>query len=255
MSGRPISECRNAWEWAHVTATGDLRPCCYALRPVGNVVTAGGFDEVWNGPTLRDVRRSLVEGHVPPSCRGAGCRFARDTERQFGLGAYRLDYRIGTMLSVATDDHFLLDGWCWPEPWGVWTIAERARIALRLPEELPGDLELVFFASAFLPLADDALLVPVRANGRPLGTVGFRRTDGPSFDGDSWCFGGCLERRLALPRQLARGPEGLVVLELDIDRPRSLKELGLGGDDRRIGLGLTRLALLPGRPAVAAASA
>jgi hypothetical protein len=244
MSGRPISECRNAWDWAHVTATGDVRPCCYALRPVGNVVAAGGFDEVWNGPTLRDVRRSITEGHVAPSCRGAGCRFARDTERQFGLGAYRLDYRLGTMLTVATDDHHLLDGWCWPEPWGVWSISTQVRVALRLADDFTEDLELVFFASAFLPLPEDSLEVPVRANGQPLGTVAFRREDGPSFEGDNLCFGGSVERRLLLPREVARDPNGLVVLEFDIDRPRSLLDLGLGNDDRRIGLGLTRLALL-----------
>jgi Iron-sulfur cluster-binding domain len=255
MSGRPISECRNAWDWAHVTATGDVRPCCYALRPVGNVVAAGGFDEVWNGPTLRDVRRSIVEGFVAPSCRGAGCRFARDTERRYGLAAYRLDYRLGTMLTVATDDHHLLDGWCWPEPWGVWSISTKVRVALRLVDDFTEDLELVFFASAFLPLPEDSLDVPVRANGQPLGTVAFRREDGPSFEGDYLCFGGNLERRLLVPREVARDPDGLVVLELDIDRPRSLLELGLGADDRRIGLGLTRLALVAKASGLASSSA
>jgi Iron-sulfur cluster-binding domain len=241
----PIADCLNPWEWAHVSATGDLRPCCFAIRPVGNVVAAGSFDGVWNGPVMQDLRGSIREGRVHPLCRGAGCSFARETERSLALRSYRLECEVGTIVRPGESSHHLLDGWAWPEPWGAWTDGPVARMALRPVGDATDDLMLCARACAFLPSPAQRLEVAIRANGRALGAWSFQTSDGRSFTETSVAFGGAIERRVAIPHGRVADETGHVVLEFEVDPPRSPIEFGLGGDDRRLGMGLLAFWLAP----------
>ena len=245
MSARPISACMHPWQAAHVNDFGDLRPCCFAPRAVGNVVEAGSFENLWNGPVMRDLRRSIRDGWVHPVCRGAGCSFARETERSLGMGSYKLDYRLGSPLRPVGWSPHVLTGWALPEPWGIWSTASVARLAVRPTDRTSSDLELRLNAVAFLPTPASVLKVGIRANGLALGTWLFQRTDGQDHGPGSFTFGNTIERRVVIPRTHVADDAGLLVLDFEIDAPRSPSEFGITADTRRLGMGLGLLVLNP----------
>jgi len=71
-------DCSSPWDWMHVNASGEGRPCCFSIGAAGNL-NEQSFDEVWNGPLLQEVRRSLAKDELHPFCRGAACKYAAGT--------------------------------------------------------------------------------------------------------------------------------------------------------------------------------
>jgi len=63
------SYCPLLWSHIHVTATGDVLPCCIGdwKRPIGNI-NQEDFDDIWQGNNMRTLRKSLVNDKKVPHC-------------------------------------------------------------------------------------------------------------------------------------------------------------------------------------------
>jgi MoaA/NifB/PqqE/SkfB family radical SAM enzyme len=65
--------CILPWNELRATYGGDLFVCCWGPRPLGNLKTTT-MAETWNGSVIREMRRDLIAGVVPASCKGAACQ-------------------------------------------------------------------------------------------------------------------------------------------------------------------------------------
>jgi phosphoglycerol transferase len=126
---------------------------------------------------------------------------------------YEIDLRAPAPLFLE------LSGFSGAEPWGRWTDADEARVVL--PQRLPACVEIELEARAFGPNA-----------GEPVSVLG-------GASPVSLTFGAELETR----RVMLCGLSGRSELVLKVPRPTSPQSLGQGGDTRRLGLGIARLAL------------
>lgn len=72
-----VRDCRWPWNRLYLHANGDIKPCCYATSPVGNVMDGDKPDEVWNGKEMEELRQYIVENRIHRVCAGAGCSFIR----------------------------------------------------------------------------------------------------------------------------------------------------------------------------------
>ncbi|MGE0700386.1 MAG: SPASM domain-containing protein [Hyphomicrobiaceae bacterium] len=72
-----VKDCRWPWNRLYLHADGNIKPCCYATRPLGNVLAGDDPAEVWNGPAMADLRQAITENRLHPVCAGAGCSFVR----------------------------------------------------------------------------------------------------------------------------------------------------------------------------------
>ena len=61
--------CVYPWTSMYITARGSTSVCCSMSGDVGTVVDSGDIDRVWNGPVLREIRRSIARGDVHDQCR------------------------------------------------------------------------------------------------------------------------------------------------------------------------------------------
>ncbi len=59
-----------------VLATGEVNFCCFSPASIGNL-NEQPFDELWNGPVMRRIRRSLAQQEFPPECRSISCPIYR----------------------------------------------------------------------------------------------------------------------------------------------------------------------------------
>jgi radical SAM protein with 4Fe4S-binding SPASM domain len=73
-----IKDCSYPWTWMMVAADGDVKPCCYSARSMGNLHEAT-VDEVWNGPLAIELRRFIKEGKIHPICEDAACKYVQNT--------------------------------------------------------------------------------------------------------------------------------------------------------------------------------
>jgi hypothetical protein len=125
--------------------------------------------------------------------------------------------------------HRLLgDGWSQLEPTGVWTVEDTARLAFRLVDQAPGDLELVLEVVPFVNAEHPELEAEIWTRGQRLGGRVFRY--------------GRVEQALhvRVPHAMM-DEEGGVVLEFHLREPARPVDLGLGSDPRRLGLHLRSL--------------
>jgi hypothetical protein len=72
-----VRDCRWPWNRLYLHANGDIKPCCYATSPVGNVMDGDKPEEVWNGAEMQELRQYIVENRIHRVCAGAGCSFIR----------------------------------------------------------------------------------------------------------------------------------------------------------------------------------
>ncbi len=70
-----LSDCPHPWEWLQVRGNGDVLPCLYAQKPVGNIVKDGGVKGIWNGPELRRLRKDIIAGRLNRVCAGTACPY------------------------------------------------------------------------------------------------------------------------------------------------------------------------------------
>jgi len=228
MSTRPVSECVYPWNSLYVASEGSLKPCCFATFRVGTLADSS-FEEVWNGPVMRQLRCAVRDGFVHPICRGAPCSFARQTEEQLGLDAYDLDYQLGTVVRFqegAEGLKHLIDGWSYPEPWGIWSEGQRASMAFKLQQAPRRSLQMRVCAAGFCS-GNHEIKAVVEINGQRLARWHFS-----AGKKDVW-------RKVSVPIALTRAPYLEVVLH--IDRPTSPLKLGLSNDTRELGLAMSML--------------
>lgn len=68
-----VEKCRFPWSSLLIDTDGDCRPCCWAGSSYGNL-NERGFEGIWNGPLIQDMRRDFLNNHVPEGCRKKHCR-------------------------------------------------------------------------------------------------------------------------------------------------------------------------------------
>jgi hypothetical protein len=124
----------------------------------------------------------------------------------------------------------LNEGWSTPEPTGVWTAGENARLAFRLIDVAPTDAEVVLDVTPFLTAQHRKLEVEVWTGGERVAMQVFR-------------FGEA-ERALHvhLPRTVIH-PQEDVILGLHLRHPARPVDLGVNADPRRLGLHLRSLTI------------
>jgi Glycosyltransferase Family 4 len=117
----------------------------------------------------------------------------------------------------------LVSGFGEPEPWGVWTDADSALLALRT-DAPDGAVDLAFHADAFVVEEHPVLQADVRVNGAFAASWTFQYPSAPEW------------RTVHVPA--APSLDGLVIVEFVLSVPRSPSELGISSDTRRLGLSL-----------------
>lgn len=73
--GRPqYRDCRTPWKWMNVAVNGDVYPCCWAAKPVGNLNDVDTLADIWNGSAMRELRSNIRENRLEsPACVNASC--------------------------------------------------------------------------------------------------------------------------------------------------------------------------------------
>jgi hypothetical protein len=158
-----------------------------------------------------------------------------DDDRPFGLLLRSLTLR-GIDRSVRPGETIVFDetsgaerllgtGWSKIEPTGVWTDGEHASLVLRLTDGVTDDVELVLRAAPFLTPEHSLLEVEASAGAEQPVTAVFRHGVEPPV------------LRVPLPPAV-RGHEGRTVVDLELRDPARPADLGLGDDQRRLGIQL-----------------
>lgn len=125
-------------------------------------------------------------------------------------------------------------GWGWfnPEGWGTWSRGSASEISFQLREPFPESLELIVHAQAFVHPGRPVAEVDVYANGRSIARWEFRWGQGIA------------ERSAIVPRTLMR-EDGTLQLGFVPSEVQSPKDAGLSEDERKLGIGLVDLRLVP----------
>lgn len=63
-----VQACQRPWTGLYVENNGYVKVCCFDVDPIGNLDDQS-FDEIWNGPLARELRRSFLEDRPPEGCR------------------------------------------------------------------------------------------------------------------------------------------------------------------------------------------
>jgi hypothetical protein len=144
-------------------------------------------------------------------------------------------YQIGEDIDfsdVADSRCFMRDGWGETEHWGVWTIARRAHLSLRVTERR--DLVLRALVQPLLTQQFPKLVVSVSAAERDIARWVFDAGT-PQGGSQQWCEAPILCSDIA--------PDDALDISFGIDAPHSPLSEGLSGDARTLGLGLYRVVL------------
>ncbi len=74
-SFRPARACTVGYDYAVVSAFGDVTPCCYSDEILGNI-RERSFREVWHGTAYHEFRNRLANGEFAPYCASNRCAIA-----------------------------------------------------------------------------------------------------------------------------------------------------------------------------------
>jgi len=121
--------------------------------------------------------------------------------------------------------HYLISGWSFLEPWGVWSDGNNAMIQINLPEQLSKRLFLFVAFHAFVAAGDIKRNISIHVESCEI----------DSFD---FCFGQEYEvRRYAIDLAKLNAKKNIQVMFM-ISNPISPQALGLSADMRQLGIGL-----------------
>lgn len=70
----PLGHCDYPWRYMSVKVSGEVYPCCWLSKSLGNVQTQT-VEEIWNGDRYQRLRSSIADGTYSV-CRGAHCPYA-----------------------------------------------------------------------------------------------------------------------------------------------------------------------------------
>jgi hypothetical protein len=234
MIRRPISDCHEPWEWLVIGPLGGVMPCCFTPKQVGNL-NEQTIEEVWNGPDMIRLRRSILNGYIDRVCRHAGCKYVRDTEKAFGVDAYDLRCPIDEEVDLRANgrtDH-LISGWSYPEYWGVWSEGETASLLLDLPERPSVDLRLEVLCRGAGHEQFPVSFIGVQVNGHHVDRWEFRYPE--TTDQSVWRTIGIQAELMVTDR---------IDLQFLIERPLLPALWGIE-DGRLLGIGLSALRIVP----------
>lgn len=62
------SKCQDPWSNIFIDALGNVHPCCFSGKPIGNI-NSDDFETIWNGEQYRQLRKSLAEGKPHDRCK------------------------------------------------------------------------------------------------------------------------------------------------------------------------------------------
>ena len=62
-----------------VTADGNVTPCCFSGKSLGNLNEATA-DAIWNGELAMELRTFIKADRIHPICAGAPCKFVQNSE-------------------------------------------------------------------------------------------------------------------------------------------------------------------------------
>ncbi len=176
-----------------------------------------------------------------PSAHAGRCRFALGALRPFRTIAptrIATAYRLGDTVDFSTDGNsrwFAVEGWSEPEQWGSWSLNERAQIKLRLPEKGRRPLRVQMEVRAYVPGSRVSQRVAVLIDGKEAARREFRADEGG---------GGSVPWEFDVPEGLP-AEDGMMVIEVLTPDSVSPSAAGEGGDRRKLGVGMTRLRIVP----------
>jgi hypothetical protein len=116
---------------------------------------------------------------------------------------------------------FMLDGWGYGEDWGTWALGPQAKLIFNFSSFRPK--RMVINARAFLAPAHSQQEIEVWGNGSLLSKAILQKSDGNQIE-------------VILPDQVTVNPT--LNLEFRSINPVSPKNVGLGADERLLGIGL-----------------
>jgi hypothetical protein len=132
--------------------------------------------------------------------------------------------------SNALADAVTLTNWSFPEPTGRWTNGNTASVRLYVGKAEAHDLLLTFDLNPYVVALHPQQVVNVSINGAPLA---------------AWKFsdGSPATEQILISNQLLREANGAVVVSFDLPDAVMPKQLGLGGDDRKLGIFVRKIAI------------
>jgi radical SAM protein with 4Fe4S-binding SPASM domain len=74
-----IKDCKHPWNYLQILANGDVRPCCWASDIVGNLIEST-MDEIWNGETMEDLRKCVMNGETHRLCKNSPCPYVQGSD-------------------------------------------------------------------------------------------------------------------------------------------------------------------------------
>ena len=124
---------------------------------------------------------------------------------------------------------YLLNGWSQPEQWGIWSDDKSSLLRLDITSIIRSDIALLIDGHAFLAKKHPSQDINIIVNGKKISTLNYNLKFNNSI------------RELTIPKKLATKNNGHLMIRFDFKNPKSPSELGLSGDTRRLGLGLTSI--------------
>lgn len=151
---------------------------------------------------------------------------------------FLLKYELGKVIKFidsGVGPDFFLYGWSKPEEWGTWTKEKEAAIGLRLSRRPLNDLMMTISAHAFVNEAHFEQDVYIIVNEVELAHEKFIAQQ--SMEDNK------LDRTInvTIPLKLVKNGAEDIVIKIKLPDAISPKDLSLGDDDRRLGLGFTSL--------------
>jgi len=133
----------------------------------------------------------------------------------------QLDEKIVFSSQSRGRDDFMLYGWGYGEDWGTWAVAPQSKLIFNFPSSKPK--KMVINAKVFLAPKHLQQEIEVWGNGSLLGKAILKKSDGNQME-------------LTLPDQVMANP--ILNLEFRSINAVSPKDIGLGTDERLLGIGL-----------------
>ena len=170
-------------------------------------------------PNLRDCR----------NCNTASvANVSVGSRRDFDVTMKRISFT-----SNGTGQKYSLYGWSYPEPWGMWSDGDTAFLILNVSNLPKNNFELLIEGHAFLAREHPSQEIDILVNKQYVATLKY----------DQQSNGGA--RAVTIPKRLVLENNGQLLLKFSFKNPKSPAELGLSGDDRRLGLGIVSMELKP----------
>lgn len=171
------------------------------------ILSVGGWNRIGGSHRYVTVSQAQLDGTLPIVGRGSELKF--NSHSTFGA-------------------EYLISGWSQPDAWGVWSDSDVAQIRMRTSSNSTGSMSVSLSMNGFFFGKHRQITVIPTIDGTRM----------PAFT---------LSAAMQMPvthswtvsSDVLRSHNGIVDIELEIDKPRSPAELGASADLRRLGIQLT----------------